>query len=248
VAPRLEDLDGRERRNHVLVIARYRVDDEDCARLNRLFHLRVTLLVTYSGIADDRIESFPSWVAATSLRTATARGALPQGAVLAAPGARSERLTRAPGRGGGVEPGRARHVFTGLTYRDQITAYHRGQRSARALSGDHPAQDRPGAAGTSGATPSPRVGAGGCSVRRAARCPLSTRRRTTTGTRASPSGGVVVAALDAGGRRGGRLLRSHAVPVMRIVDRVDRCLGSACWGGGRRWGSSTRWSRARGRT
>jgi hypothetical protein len=125
VAPRLEDLDGRERRNHVLVIARYRVDDEDCARLNRLFHLRVTLLVTYSGIADDRIESFPSWVAATSLRTATARGALPQGAVLAAPGARSERLTRAPGRGGGVEPGRARHVFTGLIYRDQITAYHR---------------------------------------------------------------------------------------------------------------------------
>ena len=53
----LEDLDARGLTNHVLVITRYRVREEDCERLTRLSHLRVTLLFTRSGIDDARILS-----------------------------------------------------------------------------------------------------------------------------------------------------------------------------------------------
>jgi aryl-alcohol dehydrogenase-like predicted oxidoreductase len=67
----LEDLDTRGLRNHILVITRYRVTAEDCERLNELANLRVTLLFTYSGIEDERIEPFDSKVAAASLRLAS---------------------------------------------------------------------------------------------------------------------------------------------------------------------------------
>jgi hypothetical protein len=53
---------ARELTNHVLVITRWRVDDED-AVLNSYRHLRVTLLVTYSGIDDKRIEPVESSIA-----------------------------------------------------------------------------------------------------------------------------------------------------------------------------------------
>lgn len=65
-------LDARELTNHVLVITRWRVTPEDCAVLNSLRHLKVTVLVTWSGIADERIEPVDSSIAATSLDTAFA--------------------------------------------------------------------------------------------------------------------------------------------------------------------------------
>lgn len=52
----LEALDARGFDNLVLVITRFRVTGEDMARLEQLRHVRVTLLFTYSGITDPRIE------------------------------------------------------------------------------------------------------------------------------------------------------------------------------------------------
>jgi hypothetical protein len=66
----LRMLDDAGLTNHVLIITRWRVDSADCATLNALRNVRVTLLVTYSGIDDDRIEPVDSGIAATSLRTA----------------------------------------------------------------------------------------------------------------------------------------------------------------------------------
>jgi DNA repair photolyase len=65
-------LDERQLTNHVLIISRYRVDPEDCAVLNSFRHLKITLLVTYSGISDQRIEPVDSTIAATTLRMAFA--------------------------------------------------------------------------------------------------------------------------------------------------------------------------------
>jgi hypothetical protein len=55
--------------NHVLVITRYRVEPEDCSVLNSVRNLKLTILVTYSGINDPRIEPVDSVIAAQSLRT-----------------------------------------------------------------------------------------------------------------------------------------------------------------------------------
>src|SRR5207247_487059 len=60
-------LDGRGLRNHVLVITRHQMKPADIRRLNQLVNLKVTLLFTYSGIDDQRIEPYPSAVAAASL-------------------------------------------------------------------------------------------------------------------------------------------------------------------------------------
>lgn len=63
----LDDLDERGLTNHVLVITRYQMQAQDAERLNQLRHINVTLLFTYSGIDDKRIEPYPSQVAAESL-------------------------------------------------------------------------------------------------------------------------------------------------------------------------------------
>jgi DNA repair photolyase len=68
----LADLDARGLRNHVLVITRYRMTAPDCHRLNELVNVKLTLLFTYSGIDDTRIEPYPSHVAEGSLRLASA--------------------------------------------------------------------------------------------------------------------------------------------------------------------------------
>ena len=64
----LEDLDERGLRNHVLVITRHALKPDDAERLNQLVNLKVTLLFTYSGITDQRIEPYPSSVAVASLK------------------------------------------------------------------------------------------------------------------------------------------------------------------------------------
>src|SRR5258708_5690593 len=68
----LEDLDARGYRNHVLVITRHQMKPGDIDRLNQLANLKVTLLFTWSGIEDRRIEPYPSSVAAESLRLMSA--------------------------------------------------------------------------------------------------------------------------------------------------------------------------------
>ena len=69
----LHDLDQRGYTNHVLIITRFTVTAADMAELEALNHLSVTLLFTYSGISDPRIEPISrSSITVTSIRTACA--------------------------------------------------------------------------------------------------------------------------------------------------------------------------------
>lgn len=122
----LEDLDGRGLRNYVLIITRHQMKPNDVERLNQLVNLKVTLLFTYSGIDDTRIEPYPSSVAAESLK------------LMSAPTYRKYRTILywrplVPGLNDSPEHlGRAYElsqcadatVFTGLFYRDEIAAYY----------------------------------------------------------------------------------------------------------------------------
>jgi DNA repair photolyase len=65
----LGHLDRQGLTNHVLVITRWRVDPDDCAVLNSFRNIKLTVLVTHSGIDDNRIEPVDSRIAAASLRT-----------------------------------------------------------------------------------------------------------------------------------------------------------------------------------
>lgn len=123
----LEDLDDRGLTNHVLVITRERMKPEDIHRLNALRHLKVTLLFTYSGIEDKRIEPFPSSVAAESLR------------LMSTPDRRKYRTVLywrplVPGLNDSPEHLDAAYklathadatAFTGLFYRNEIAEYYR---------------------------------------------------------------------------------------------------------------------------
>jgi len=67
----LSSLDERGYTNHVLIITRFKVTTDDMATLEQLDHLRVTLLFTYSGITDPRIEPIAKTATTvTSIRTA----------------------------------------------------------------------------------------------------------------------------------------------------------------------------------
>jgi DNA repair photolyase len=121
----LQMLDDAGLRNHVLVITRWRVDEDDCARLNSFTNIRLTLLVTHSGITERRIEPIDSDIAANSLMTAF-RHAERYRVVFywrpLVPGLNDTdgHIARA------MELTRFSHttVFTGLFYRDQIRAYY----------------------------------------------------------------------------------------------------------------------------
>ncbi len=122
----LADLDGRGLRNHVLVITRYRMAAEDCQRFNELSNVKVTLLFTYSGIGDTRIEPYPGEHAANSLRLASAlagryRTILYWRPLVPGLNDTPQHLASA------VEMSRVAHatVFTGLFYRDEIADYYR---------------------------------------------------------------------------------------------------------------------------
>ncbi|WP_292139688.1 radical SAM protein [Mesorhizobium sp.] len=65
----LEALDARGLSNPVLVITRWHIARDDVARLERLSNLRVTVLITWSGIDDQRIEPVDSAIAERSLAT-----------------------------------------------------------------------------------------------------------------------------------------------------------------------------------
>ncbi|WP_067797925.1 radical SAM family protein [Actinomadura formosensis] len=122
-----EALDARELTNHVLIITRHQMTSDDIDRLNRLRHLRVTLLFTYSGIDDRRIEPYPSHVAAESLKLMSAPRSRRYRTVLywrpLVPGLNDspEQLNRAYELSKHADA----TVFTGLFYRDQIAEYYR---------------------------------------------------------------------------------------------------------------------------
>jgi DNA repair photolyase len=122
----LEDLDKRELTNHVLVITRHQLKPYDIDRLNQLRHVKATLLFTYSGIENQKIEPYPSHVAADSLK------------LMSAPQIRMYRTVLywrplVPGLNDTDEHLAAAHelskhadatVFTGLFYRDEIAEYY----------------------------------------------------------------------------------------------------------------------------
>lgn len=71
----LRALDERGLTNLVLLITRFRVTEADMAALEQLRNLRVTLLFTYSGLADPRVEPIAkSSITLTSLATACRNG------------------------------------------------------------------------------------------------------------------------------------------------------------------------------
>ena len=123
----LADLDGRGLRNHVLVITRHQMKPGDIGRLNQLVNLKVTLLFTYSGIEDTRIEPYPSAVAAASLKLMSAPERRRYRTILywrpLVPGLNDtdEHLDRAYALSRVADA----TVFTGLFYRDQIAQYYR---------------------------------------------------------------------------------------------------------------------------
>ncbi|MGM1058462.1 radical SAM protein [Saccharothrix sp. Mg75] len=122
----LRMLDERGLTNHVLVITRWRVEPEDCAALNALRNLKVTLLVTHSGIDDERVEPVDSSIAAQSLKTAFThaerfRVVLYWRPIVPGLNDSDAHIAR------GLELSRHAHaaVFTGLFYRDEIRDYYR---------------------------------------------------------------------------------------------------------------------------
>ena len=118
-------LDARGLTNHLLIITRWRVTAEDCAALNELRSLKVTVLVTHSNIADARVEPVDSGIAARSLRTAYEwagryRVVLYWRPIVPGLNDADADLARA------VELSGSAHatVFTGLFFREQIRAYY----------------------------------------------------------------------------------------------------------------------------
>lgn len=121
----LRNLDDRGLTNHVLVITRWHIREEDCVYFNSLKNIRLTLLVTHSGITDDRIEPVDSGIAVASLKTAFAN-------------AKSYRVIQywrpiVPGlNDSDNDIAKARElaehahatVYTGLFFKNQISAYY----------------------------------------------------------------------------------------------------------------------------
>ncbi|WP_330816554.1 radical SAM protein [Streptomyces asiaticus] len=121
----LRRLDERGLTNHVLVITRWRVFPEDCAALNSYENLRLTVLVTHSGIDHEAIEPVDSQIAAESLRTLYEhaeryRTILYWRPIVPGLNDSDAHLERAR------ELSRHAHatVFTGLFYRQEIAAYY----------------------------------------------------------------------------------------------------------------------------
>ncbi|WP_433709681.1 radical SAM protein [Nocardia sp. CA-084685] len=119
-------LDEQGITNHVLVITRWRIEPEDCAVLNSFHNIRLTILVTHSGIDDERIEPVDSNIAAASLRTAfehaeSYRVILYWRPIVPGLNDSDSHLDRAR------ELSHFAHatVFTGLFFKDQIRDYYR---------------------------------------------------------------------------------------------------------------------------
>ncbi|MEV6861563.1 hypothetical protein AB0M44_11240 [Streptosporangium subroseum] len=120
-------LDERGLTNHVLIITRWRVDPEDCAVLNSFHNIKLTVLVTHSGIDHAGIEPVDSRIAAASLRTlyehaGRYRTVLYWRPIVPGLNDSDAHIQRA------LELSKHAHatVFTGLFFREEIAAYYRG--------------------------------------------------------------------------------------------------------------------------
>ncbi|NTF10854.1 radical SAM protein [Agrobacterium rubi] len=122
----LEALDSRGLSNPVLVITRWKVKPADVERLEALSNIKLTILVTWSGIDDDRVEPVSSAIAERSLE------------VLACNAVRTKKILYWRPIISGLNDSdahmaRARKladladatVFTGLFYREEIREYFR---------------------------------------------------------------------------------------------------------------------------
>ncbi|MET7474685.1 radical SAM protein [Streptomyces sp. NPDC005648] len=121
----LQQLDDRGLTNHVLVITRWRVSAKDCAVLNSFRNLRLTILVTHSGIDHPKIEPVNSAYAADSLRmlyehAERYRTVLYWRPIVPGLNDSDEHIERAR------ELSLHAHatVFTGLFFREEIKAYY----------------------------------------------------------------------------------------------------------------------------
>jgi DNA repair photolyase len=122
----LEELDARAITNPVLVITRWHVEQADVERLERLRYLKLTVLVTWSGIDDRRIEPVDSVIAETTLRTLVERSVrtktiLYWRPIIAGVNDTADHLARARVLAGYADA----TVFTGLFFRDQIREHFR---------------------------------------------------------------------------------------------------------------------------
>jgi DNA repair photolyase len=132
VKPRLFEmlrlLDEHGLTNHILVISRWHVFPEDCAVLNSFKNIKLTLLITHSGIDDERIEPVDSEIAAASLRTAYKhaeryRTVFYWRPIVPGTNDTDEHIGRA------LELSEHAHatVFTGLFYKNEIRDYYKAQ-------------------------------------------------------------------------------------------------------------------------
>ncbi len=123
----LEDLDSRGLTNHVLVITRHQMKPDDIEVLNLLTNLKVTLLFTYSGIDDRRIEPYPSSVAAESMKLMSTPLHRTYRTILywrpLVPGLNDTDTHLSNAYELSLQADAT--VFTGLFYRDQIAEYYR---------------------------------------------------------------------------------------------------------------------------
>ncbi|MFC9602372.1 radical SAM protein [Streptomyces niveus] len=122
----LRALDEQGLTNHVLIITRWRVTPEDCAILNSFTHLRLTVLVTHSNIANPAIEPVDSAIAARSLRTLYEHAERYRTVLYwrpIVPGLNDSAADIERAR----ELSRHAHatVFTGLFFREEIASYYK---------------------------------------------------------------------------------------------------------------------------
>jgi DNA repair photolyase len=122
----LEEIDRRALANPILVITRWKVDAADVERLDRLAHPKLTVLVTWSGIDDARIEPVESSIAEASLRTLDASASRTKKILYWRPLIAG--INDTPGhleRAYRLSEYADATVFTGLFHRDEIRAHLR---------------------------------------------------------------------------------------------------------------------------
>lgn len=122
----LELLDKQGINNHVLVITRWKVTSSDCVVLNSFKNIKLTVLVTYSGIDDALVEPVDSSLAIGSLKTLFEhsrryRCILYWRPIVPGLNDSPEHIARARNLAVSAHA----TVFTGLFYRDEIANYYR---------------------------------------------------------------------------------------------------------------------------
>ena len=120
----LESLDSRGLRNSVLVITRWRVLPQDVQRLALLRNLRVSVLVTWSGIENSKIEPVDCAIAEESLRVLSGekgevRSILYWRPIVAGLNSEDSHIAKAKKLATLADA----TVFTGLFYRSEIRDY-----------------------------------------------------------------------------------------------------------------------------